>query len=72
MSSSKNQLSHAMERVAVYRRDPATLLPYARSMIALADEIERLQQKLTAAEQLAVRQACEIRRLRGPVKGEPA
>lgn len=47
--SSNNQLAHALERVAVYRKDETTLRPCARSMIALADEIERLQRELTIA-----------------------
>jgi hypothetical protein len=46
LPTSKDQLAHALERVAVYRKDETTLLPYARSMIALADEIGRLQREL--------------------------
>lgn len=41
--TSKGQLAFALERVAIYRTHKTILLPYAGSMIALADEIERLQ-----------------------------
>lgn len=43
---SKDQLARALERVAVYRPYATSVLPYARHMIALADEIERLQREL--------------------------
>lgn len=67
---SSKELCHAHEIKEVPRYGiPGTIwdkqhCPYCK--------IEELKQKLTAAEQLAVRQGNEIRRLRGPVKGEPA
>lgn len=50
--TSKDRLSYALERVATYRKDPDSLLPYARSMVALADEIGRLQRECANWKQL--------------------
>lgn len=43
---------------------------YESGRVVLTGKIDDLKKKLLAAEQLAARQGNEIRRLRGPVRGE--